>query len=168
MIIFDSSPLIHLTKIGKIAFVLELFKTAFIPEAVYEEVVIKGLSKGFSDAQIIEAYIKNSKIKVEKISEVELASFCSGDLINYLNNGELESILLSEKKKTLLAIDERKGRLFCEQKKIPTITTSTLLLLLVEKDIIDSDLYEVNLSKYASNGWISIDIYREYIKKGKN
>ena len=167
MIISDSSPLIHLTKIGKIKFIIDLFGSITITESVNDEVVKKGLSKGFSDAEIINSYIKNKKIKVESIPKKGDALNMQNALKNYLHKGELDSIILSNFEKGLLLIDERKGRLICEQHHIPTITTSSILLLLLKKNIINMNLYESNFSKYGKNGWISLDVYQKYIEYGR-
>ncbi len=53
MIILDSSPLIHLTKIGKIDYLINLFDFIIISKAVYKEVIIKGEKAGYSDARLL-------------------------------------------------------------------------------------------------------------------
>ena len=161
MIIFDSSPLIHLTKIGKLKFILDLFIKAYIPEAVYEEVVIDGIKHGFSDGFIVETYINKKKIIMKKISEKK------PDLEKYLHKGEYEAILLAENNDSLLVIDEKKGKLIAEQYNISTITTAGLLFLIFKKQIININLYESNFSMYVANGWLSINVYHEYLKKAR-
>lgn len=165
MIIFDSSPLIHLTKIGKIEFVLKIFGKIHIPEAVYEEVVEKGLNFGYADAfliQNLEIEKQILKIKTKKHDPT---------LVNFLHKGEIEVLQLGEeyihKKKCLIVMDEKKGRLVAEQRKIPCISTAGLILLLLRHNVIKYDLYCSNLSKYASNGWFSLKNYQKFIKRGK-
>ncbi|WP_457559648.1 hypothetical protein [Candidatus Harpocratesius sp.] len=165
MIIFDSSPLIHITKIGKIEFVLKLFEKIYIPEGVHKEVVKKGLEFGYADAFLIQNYENKGKIiklKVEKNDPT---------LINFLHRGEIEVLLLgkkfNEKKKCLIVMDEKKGRLIAEQRKISYISTAGLILLLLRYRIINYNLYCSNLAKYSSNGWFSHQNYQNYIKRGK-
>ncbi|MHA1386570.1 MAG: DUF3368 domain-containing protein, partial [Candidatus Helarchaeota archaeon] len=62
MVISNSSPLIHLTRLGKIQYLFKLVKNITIPKAVFDEVVVKGKSKHFSEAFTIENYIKEEKI----------------------------------------------------------------------------------------------------------
>lgn len=165
MIIFDSSPLIHLTKIGKIEFVLKLFGKIYIPVAVYEEVVEKGLKFGYSDAILIQNLENEKQILKMKTKKHDPT------LVNFLHKGEIEVLQLGEeyanKKRCLIVMDEKKGRLVAEQRNIPFISTAGLILLLLRHNIIKYDLYCSNLTKYASNGWFSLQNYQNYIKRGK-
>ncbi len=165
MIIFDSSPLIHFTKIGKIEFVLKLFGKIHIPEAVYEEVVEKGLKFGYSDAILIQNLENEKQILKMKTKKHDPT------LVNFLHKGEIEVLQLGEeyaqKKRCLIVMDEKKGRLVAEQRNIPFISTAGLILLLLRHNVIKYDLYCSNLTKYASNGWFSLQNYQNYIKRGK-
>jgi uncharacterized protein len=167
MIIFDSSPLIHLTKIGKLDFIIQLFQTVNISETVYDEVVIKGRKKGYSDADIIDAYVKSKQIIILTLPNNPQAHKMKQDLQEYLHKGERDAIILGMQNNALIAIDERKGRIICEQHNISTITTASLLLLLVKKEIIKHELYTSNFAKYAKKGWISLEIYQEYLTESQ-
>ena len=164
MIIFDSSPLIHFTKIGKIEFVLKLFGKIHIPEAVYEEVVEKGLKFGYSDAILIQNLENEKQILKMKTKKHDPT------LVNFLHKGEIEVLQLGEEyahKKCLIVMDEKKGRLVAEQRNIPFISTAGLILLLLKYKVIKYDLYCSNIAKNASNGWFSLQNYQNYIKRGK-
>ncbi len=164
MIIFDSSPLIHLTKIGKIEFVLKQFGKIYIPDAVYEEVVEKGIKFGYSDAILIQNLENEKQISKIKTKKKDTT------LVNFLHKGEIEVLLLGEEyahKKCLIVMDEKKGRLVAEQRNIPFISTAGLILLLLKHDVIKYDLYCSNLANYASNGCFSLRNYQNYIKRGK-
>ncbi|GAH29310.1 unnamed protein product, partial [marine sediment metagenome] len=63
MIILDASPLIHLTKIGKLEYIINLFDFIIISHAVYKEVIEEGIKAGYTDAILILNYFKNNKIK---------------------------------------------------------------------------------------------------------
>ena len=54
MIVSNSTPLIWLAKIGKLNLLKNFFKTVMIPEAVYDEVVTKGINEKAPDAFIVE------------------------------------------------------------------------------------------------------------------
>ena len=165
MIIFDSSPLIHITKIGKIEFVLKLFGKIYIPDAVYDQVVEKGLKFGYSDAILIQNLENEKQILKIKTKKHDPT------LVNFLHIGEIEVLQLGEeyahKKKCLIVMDEKKGRLVAEQRNIPYISTAGLILLLLHHSVIKYDLYCSNLAKYTSNGWFSLQNYQKYLKRGK-
>ena len=67
MIILDSSPLIHLTKIGKIEYLVNLFDYLIISEAVYTETIENGIQSGYSDAKLLFNLVEEEKIKKLKI-----------------------------------------------------------------------------------------------------
>lgn len=162
MIILDASPLIHLTKIGKIEFLLDLFGYALITEAVYQEVVEEGIEKGYSDAILILNYIKKKRIKRVELQNPDIS------LNNYLHPGESESIQLAKQLDLILVIDENKGRTLAEQREIIFYSTADILLLLLKEKVINFDLYTRNFARYASNGWLGRDVYKKYLMEGKN
>ncbi|MEB3760630.1 MAG: hypothetical protein GSR81_07285 [Desulfurococcales archaeon] len=47
IVVSDSSPLIHLSQIGRLNLLKEFFGELLIPPAVYREVVIGGRTPGF-------------------------------------------------------------------------------------------------------------------------
>ena len=161
MIILDASPLIHLTKIGKLEYIIDLFGYIIISNAVYKEVIENGIKTGYSDAILILNYYKNNKIKEIKIKNPDPL------LEEYLHPGESESIQLAKSLKCILVIDEKKGRLIAEQNNIEFLTTSDLLLLLLKEGLINFDFFKKNLGKYSEDGWLGAPIYQKYLERGK-
>ncbi len=161
MIIFNSSPLIHLTKIGKIEYVLNMFDFIVIPSEVYSEVIEEGIKEGFSDATLLNNYFKNKKIKKMEIIKPDPI------LKDYLHPGEYEAIILAQQLDGLLVMDDRKARTVAEQKKLEVLTTADVLLLLLKENLINSTLFQLNLGKYSANGWLAPDIYKKYLTEGK-
>ncbi|MFO7792722.1 MAG: hypothetical protein ACQESD_05875 [Thermoplasmatota archaeon] len=66
-VVSNSSPLIHLSKIGLLDILNELFNEIIVPEAVYDECVVEG--GGRKDAESIEKaeWIKTKPIKEEHL-----------------------------------------------------------------------------------------------------
>lgn len=159
MIVFDTSPLIHLTKLGKIEYVFQIFGPITIPSAVYTEVITNGLEKGYADASLLKRYSDEKKVVCKEIKN-ETNTFKG-----YLHDGEYQSIMLAEQDKGLLVIDERKGRIIAKQKNILFQTTLGIMLILLKEKQIDSNHYIENLNKYADNGWISIQVRDEFKNK---
>lgn len=161
MIVFDSSPLIHLTQIKKMNYIFQIFKDVFIPYAVYDEVVNQGIKKNRSDAFIIKNYIDSGKIKYLK-SPLKNPLFK-----NILHEGERECILLAKDRKALAIIDEKKGRNIAKIQNIDFHGTMGLLYILLKKQLITKSHYLENLTKYCDKGWISIALFTEYQKLGE-
>lgn len=161
MIILDASPLIHLTKIGKLEYIINLFDFIIISHAVYKEVIEEGIKAGYTDAILILNYFKNNKIKEITIENPDPL------LEEYLHPGESESIQLADQLKCILIIDEKKGRLIAEQKGIEFLTTADGLYLLLKEGLINFDFFKKNLTKYSADGWLGAEIYQKYLEEGK-
>jgi len=161
MVISNSSPLIHLTRLGKIEYLFKLVNKLSIPKAVYDELVIKGKQKNYSESYSIETFIKEKKINVISLKPFDDSFYPP------LGRGELEALELAKQKNELLLIDEKKARNLAKIIQIEHQTTlATIFELLVSKTI-DFAEYKSNIKRYAENSWISADVIQEYIKKGE-
>lgn len=161
MVIINSSPLIHLTRLGKIQYLFNLFKIVTIPKAVFDEVVVKGKITNYAEAFTIESFIKEEKIIVSKLDAFDESYYPP------LGKGELEALELAKQKKELLLIDEKKARNLAQILQIEHQTTiATIFELLISKNI-DFPEFKSNIKQYAENSWISADVIEEYIEKGE-
>ncbi len=161
MVVSNSSPLIHLTKLGKIEYVFQLYNTINIPRAVFDEVVTQGKQKNFLESFTIENFVKANKINVLKIESLDET------LYPPLGRGELEALELAKEKKELLLIDEKKARNLAQIYKIEHQTTITTIFELLISQIIDISEYKTNIKTYAENSWVSADVIQEYLEKGE-
>jgi predicted nucleic acid-binding protein len=101
-VVSNASALINLARIGKLDLLHELYGRLTIPEAVWQEVVIKGAGQPGSDEVKVAAWIKKHVITNSQLVHV---------LQQELDAGEAESIALAlEIKAELLLMDERLGR----------------------------------------------------------
>lgn len=110
-VILKSTPLIYLTKVGKLLLLKKLFGEIIIPKEVFYEVVIKGKQEGFSDALIIEEELEKGWIKVKEVKkDMRLVRFAPE-----LDVGEVEVITLARKiKPDLVLTDDACGRSVAE------------------------------------------------------
>ncbi len=161
MVISNSSPLIHLTRLGKINLLFNLVKHITIPKAVFDEVILKGKAKNYVEAFIIERFIKEDKIKVINLSSLDESFYPP------LGRAELEALELAKKENDLLLIDERKARNLAQILQIEHQTTIATIFELLISGNIDFSEYKSNLKYYAEHSWISADVIQEYIDKGE-
>ena len=161
MIICDASPLIHLTKMGKMEYVMKLFDTIIIPPAVYREIIEEGIQHNYDDAKLLQNYHKNKQIQklTPGISDVILEG--------YLDRGEYEALLLTQELDLSIIIDERKGRFVAEQRNFSFLSTMDIVLLLLKEKVIDYSTFEKNLGKYSAKGWVAKNVIQKYLEKGK-
>jgi predicted nucleic acid-binding protein len=100
----NSSPLIHLARIGELEILRDLFEEVLVPEAVYRECVIDGGER--DDASKIKTA---SWIRIIRIKNIELKKA----LNTSLDEGESEAIVLAlQEKADLILLDDYDAREF--------------------------------------------------------
>ena len=101
-IVCDSSALIVLARIGRLDILKKMVKALLIPQAVYEDIVVKGTSRA-------------GEIEVRKAKWIEKRNVSNRELVRKLNVslglGESEAIALAKKiKADLIILDDQKAR----------------------------------------------------------
>jgi predicted nucleic acid-binding protein len=107
-VVSNSSPIIHLAKIGHLDLLQDFFGELLIPEAVYEECMTEG--KDRPEVSIIE---QASWLRIVPVVNQNLVSLLKSEI----DRGEAESIALAlETKASLILLDDsdarEKARLF--------------------------------------------------------
>ena len=145
-VVSNSSPIIHLAKIGKLSLLREYFNTIMVPESVFKECVAEG-----KDRKEVDAIKKAEWIRVAEVQDKKLVKL----LQSSLDDGESEAIALSlESGADLILLDDSDAR---EKARIYGLTvTGTLgVLLRAKKDRKISSLKE-NIIKLRESGfWVS-------------
>ena len=101
----NSSPIINLSKTSCLFLFEKIFKKVFIPVAVYNELVVKGSEKEFSDDII--SLIESKVLIITEVKDKPLVKALNKDL----DLGESEAIVLAlEKKAELILLDEIEAR----------------------------------------------------------
>lgn len=101
-IVSDASPLINLARIGKLDLLLQLYGELYLPEAVWQEVVVRGAGQPGAGEIQTAAWIKRHAVTNWPLVQA---------LEQELDAGEAEAIALAlELSAELLLMDERLGR----------------------------------------------------------
>jgi predicted nucleic acid-binding protein len=136
IIVCDSSPLFALAICDKLHLLEQMYDTAFIPEAVYDEVSVSGKP----NADKIQEWAHEPSTEgspLNKVARVKDDDFIQA-LAEMLDMGEAEAIALyKEKNADYLLIDERKGRKIAESFNIKIIGTLGLLLFAKQKILLE-------------------------------
>ena len=150
----DTSPLIWLTKVGKISLLRNLFGVIIIPQEVYVEAVDKGLKHGFSDALAIKECINEGWIKLATID------FSAEELIKKitLNAAEIhladaQAIVIAKEMRALLLMDESAGRAFAEAWGLKTKGTVYVIMSALRTGSISKDEAKETVIKMVSKGF---------------
>ncbi len=153
-IISNASPLIWLSKVGKLSLLKKLFGEVLIPEEVYKEAVEKGLEEGFSDAFVIKESVDNGWIKVVKLDE-DGEKLCRKIMehASEIHLGEAQAIILARKNKTLLLMDESSGRAFAEAMGLKVRGTLYIIIEALRKGLLDKNNAKETVLMLASKGF---------------
>jgi len=106
-VIFNSSPLINLARIGRLDLIKAIYRCVIIPEAVYNEVVIAGLDFARDGASEVERLIVEDVIEVKEVENRNLVKAFNFEL----DYGESEVLALAiEIEADLVILDEAEAR----------------------------------------------------------
>ncbi len=158
-VIADASPLIGLSSIGKFDILNTLWDdNIFIPEAVFNEVVIAGKDKiGFQEVkEVCHSWIQ--VVKVQNKAEVKA-------LQTILDMGEAEVITLAQELGAdLLLLDNREPRRFAISLELNVLGTVGIIKLAWKKKILSDPIKHINELKL--NGfWISSQIIEKFAEE---
>jgi predicted nucleic acid-binding protein len=120
----NTGPLIALAKLNHLHLLPTLYGQLVVPQAVYDECVIVGQTRGYSDADVIQAFLKD--IGVLPATPRTLPPRVAGDV--RLGHGEIEAIALAEQHQSLLLIDEVYARAIAQQMNLQTVGSLGILV----------------------------------------
>ncbi len=154
-VVCNSSPLIHLAKIGKLELLKDYFTEISIPEAVYRECVIDG--KDREDAKRIE---NAAWIRVVDIKNIDLKKA----LNTVLDEGASEAIVLAlQESADLILLDDYEARELARTYGMKI--TGTIGLLIKAKYEGDISSIGEMLKKLRRTGfWLSDDLYTKILR----
>ena len=155
IVVSDSSPLIHLSQIGRLNLLGKLFGELSIPHAVYHEVVLEGRERPGSREVREASWIKVVRVRNEYLKRI---------LQLLLDEGEAEAIVLAlEANASLVLLDDREARL--QAKRLGLRVTGTLGILLRAKKLGLIENLREELNKLKETGFrISKSLEEEVLK----
>jgi len=135
MIVSNSTPLIHLARIGQLELLNRLFRKVLIPKTVFDEVVVKGEEQGYSDAKVIRKATEEW-MEIRELNEGELKELENILKIGPLGRGEGEAITLAKGAKLPLLIDDLLGQKIAKIFAMETYWTTSIILKAFTKGLI--------------------------------
>mgnify|MGYP002509896722 FL=1 len=162
IVVADTTPLISLMKIDKLALLQSLFGKVYIPEAVYQELVRNPLFE--REAQIVKNCEYICVIKISDERAVRILRRATG-----LDLGESEAIVLTDEQQAdLLLMDEAKGRAVARQMGIKIMGTIGILMIALEKHKITYAEIVPSIEILRNSGrHIKNELYEELLRTAK-
>ncbi len=158
-VVSNLTPLIYLSKIGKLDLLKELFGQVLIPEEVYAEVVPKGKALRIKDAYVVEAAVTQGWIKVVAADPDEMPI--------ELDRGEIEALSLAKQLKIeTVLIDEVSARSAARLLDLSPRGTIFVLLLALKDQKIVLDEFMQALNELIDAGFrLKEEVYVQAIKE---
>jgi len=158
LVISDSSTLIHLAKIDRLALLKEFFGVITVPPAVWQEVVEEG--KGRPGATDVTAARDAGWIQIRKPTDMRLLRILKSEL----DKGESEALTLAvEVHADLLLIDESEGRRIAKIYDIPKTGVVGILMRAKREGLIESFSHELDRLRNEGGFWIADTLYSKAI-----
>jgi len=160
IVVSNSGPLIHLTRLSLLYLLKKLFGMIFITRKIYDETVVAGKRRGYTDANIIEKAIDDWIIVIpHKVShDFKLKAISFG-----LDEGEIEAISLAKYLGAMLLIDDKKGRIFAESIGLRITGTLGIIIMSAKKRLISKGTAKSKLMLLPKIMHISQDLINKAI-----
>jgi len=124
MIIGDSSALIALTIVDKLELLEKIFDTIYVPQSVYDEVVVSHKPQSRKLQTFLSDKIKTVKLDISKMG---------------LGQGELEAIrLYKDLNADFLLIDDKRAKSFAKLNGVNVIGSLGVLMLAKEMGLVET------------------------------
>jgi predicted nucleic acid-binding protein len=130
LIVADAGPLIGLGRVGLLPLLRDLYTSVLIPSRVLKELRISSEMPG---ARALSAALQEGwlvHLAVDPTPELK-------KLLEMLDPGEAEAILLARQRTTPILIDERHGRAVARDLGLSVVGTGSVLLQAKEKGFLD-------------------------------
>jgi len=162
----DSTVLIYLAKLGDLPLLDALFDPVLVPEAVYEEVVSRGLEAGYRDALAVEEATNDHLDVVASPDEVEDGTAQLQETAN-LGDGEVAAIALARRRDGLCLTDDHAARVTAESLGVDCGGTIFVLLEARSTGRLTEDAYVGRIDDLSDSGFrMSASLYRRAIEAG--
>ncbi|MEA1904586.1 MAG: DUF3368 domain-containing protein [Candidatus Hadarchaeota archaeon] len=162
-IVSNSSPLIYLSKLGKLELLRKLFKEILAPKEVFNEVVLRGKKEKFSEVLVIEDAMHEGWLKIRGTKvDRRLLKFAPE-----LDLGETEVISLARKVKAdLVLMDDASARGVSESFGLNTKGTIYVLLKAYKSGLIKKEEVKILLDKLILAGFrLSSEVYSRILEE---
>ncbi|MBO3839811.1 MAG: DUF3368 domain-containing protein [Thermoproteota archaeon] len=166
IVVSNSTPLIYLSKVGRLNIIKDVFGKIFIPEAVFNEAVVQGKMLKISDAFIIEKAVGDWILREQVKPEIS-AEFSFLDTNTKLGPGEKEALKLCKQLNAeFFIVDDREARRVSKILRITPVGTFGVIIQAFRQNSITKNEALKTLDDLIKAGLrIDSTLYRMMIEK---
>jgi len=158
--VLDSSVIIALSHLGYLNYLSRVFDEVLVPEAVYEEICVKG--RGLTGDRELRVSLKKNLIKVRRVENRVLVNA----LLDPLSLGEAESLALTvEAEADCVVVDDKLARNRAEAMGLNVIGTLRILRLFFDAGLISKSEVLAALESLREFGFRISDEVIERVKE---
>jgi len=153
-VVSDASPLIILSKLGRLSLLTSLYDRVLVPQAVYQEAVVSGLQEGHTDAIAVDHLVRLGHITVQSIEPLDQDQ----EWMTGIDTGEAEVIALARNVGAEFAlIDNAHARRAARLLGVPVRGTVGILLEAAAKGHLALPEFELLIQEIKNHPefWIS-------------
>ena len=152
MVVCDSGPLIHLSRIGKIDLLRKLFTSISITDCTYREVVEEGRALGKAGVSAVERAIEEGWMRLVKLEPHDVKAAARLARSESVDEGDGKAIILAAKLRTVLVTNDRLMILSARVLGVECLWTTSLLLRAVKDKALTANEALLILRKLAETG----------------
>jgi predicted nucleic acid-binding protein len=172
-LIFDSTPLIYLTRSSLTELIKEISEPKFTTASVFEEVVHEGKKKGVPESMLLESLFKKEIIKVHNIGNKEFLNYvkemAASNEMQPLHEAEAEVLCLTKQLNGVAIADDKVARYVARILGIELHGTGYILGKIFATGKIGKEKLLEKVKEMRNSGWyISAEDYLKIIDYLKN
>ncbi len=159
--VFDSTPLMYLSKVKILEKLKNLSSTNLIPRPIYTEVVIQGKQQGYTDAEYVQKLIEEKVFQVVNCSTPLLSVAESKNI----SPADKSVLTLAQERRAVIITDDQELRLIANIERIENHGSLYLLMKLLRKKVLTKTDAKKAVQLMIKEGWhCSIETYTEIMK----
>jgi predicted nucleic acid-binding protein len=172
-LVFDSTPLIYLTKSSLAELLKDISEQKFTTASVFEEVVREGKKKRAPEASLLETLFKEEIITVHNISNKEYLNYvkemATESEMHPLHEAEAEVLCLTKELNGIAIADDQAARFVARILGIELHGTGYILGKIFATGKIDKEKLIEKVKEMRDSGWyVSAEDYLKIIDYLKN
>lgn len=164
MYVFDATPLIYLGKIERLDLLDQFSADCFIPGSVHQEVVVRGVERGYPDARRIERTVDEGLLEVRMVKKTDVFDRLIAN--SNLSRADAAVLSLADQLSGTAVMDERYGRSVADTEGISTRGTAFLVLTLLRDGTLATSDARTVVDNLLDAGWYcSPNLYAKIVRK---
>lgn len=164
--VFDATPLIYLSKAGRLDVVETLDARRIVPDRVYHEVVTEGIDAGYDDARRIERAVDDDLLEVVGVDVEDSPTATRLTRHPGLSDADIAVLTCADTAGAVAVMDETAGRSAAEAEGIETRGTAYLVLSAVKRETLSPEVGRETIDAMVDRGWyVAPDLYAKIVRK---